>query len=196
MLQGAPVSFVQVAAFLGLSLIFFFFVLRAVAARTHETGTTADARSRMGILLQSIGIGAAGFGFVAIRTGPPSLFDLIETTVVVALMGGAVALFASSSRALGKNWSLVARTRSDHQLIRTGPYARVRHPIYLGMLLFLLAMAVAFDHWRQLIVAIPVFLAGTSIRTRIEDRLLEQNFGQEFIDYRNSTPALLPRLSA
>lgn len=196
MLHGSPVSYVQVAAFLVMSVIFFLFVLRALAARTREAGAKADRRSRIGIVLQSIGIAAAGFGFVAIRTGAPNLFDLFDTAVVVALMGGAVALFASSSKALGKNWSLVARTRSDHRLIRTGPYARVRHPIYLGMLLFLLAMAVAFDHWPQLIVAIPIFLAGTIIRTRIEDRLLEQNFGQEFIDYRNSTPALMPRLSA
>ena len=84
--------------------------------------------------------------------------------------------------------------RSDHQLVRSGPYARVRHPIYLGLLLFLLAMAVAFGHWLQLILSVPIYLAGTHIRTRIEDRLLEQTFGDDFRVYRNSTPALLPRL--
>jgi len=84
--------------------------------------------------------------------------------------------------------------RSDHELVRSGPYARVRHPIYLGLLLFLLAMAVALGHWLQLVVAVPLYLAGTEIRTRIEDRLLEQTFGDAFRDYRNSTPALLPRL--
>jgi protein-S-isoprenylcysteine O-methyltransferase Ste14 len=84
--------------------------------------------------------------------------------------------------------------RSDHQLVRTGPYARVRHPIYLGMLLFLLAMSVALGHWLQLIAAVPIFLIGTIIRTRLEDALLEQQFGGAFRDYRNSTPALIPRL--
>ena len=109
-------------------------------------------------------------------------------------MGGAIALFATSSRELGRNWSLVARTRSDHELVRTGPYARVRHPIYLGMLLFLLGLAVALGHWVQLIVAVPLFLIGTSIRTRIEDGLLEQSFGDAFRKYQSSTPALIPRL--
>jgi len=113
---------------------------------------------------------------------------------VVVLMSGAIALFAASSRELGRNWSLVARMRSDHELVRTGPYARVRHPIYLGMLLFLLALAVALGHWAQLIVAIPVFLAGTTIRTHLEDGLLEQQFGETFRAYRSSTPALIPRL--
>ena len=84
--------------------------------------------------------------------------------------------------------------RTDHQLVRDGPYARVRHPIYLGMLLFLLGLAVAFGHWLQLAFALPLFLAGTAIRTRLEDRLLESQFGQEFCDYAQATPALIPRL--
>jgi protein-S-isoprenylcysteine O-methyltransferase Ste14 len=109
-------------------------------------------------------------------------------------MGGAIGLFAASSRELGRNWSLVARMRDDHQLVRTGPYARVRHPIYLGMLLFLLAFAVGLGHWTQLVIALPVFLAGTAIRTRLEDGLLEQQFGEEFRDYRSATPALIPRI--
>jgi protein-S-isoprenylcysteine O-methyltransferase Ste14 len=196
MIFNSHVSLLQVSAFLILSLIFFLFLLRALVARTRETGGRSDGRSRVGILLQSLGIACAGFGFIAVRLGPPSTINLIETAAVVVLMGGSVALFALSSRALGRNWSLVARTRSDHELVRSGPYAHVRHPIYLGMLLFLIAMAVAFRHWPQLLVAIPIFLVGTRIRTRLEDQLLEQSFGQEFIAYRNSTPALLPRLSA
>jgi len=109
-------------------------------------------------------------------------------------MGGAIGLFAASSRELGKNWSLVARMRSDHVLVRSGPYAHVRHPIYLGMLLFLLSLAVALGHWLQLIVGLPLFLIGTRIRTKSEDELLEAQFGLEFTDYARSTPALIPRL--
>ena len=84
--------------------------------------------------------------------------------------------------------------RTDHQLIRNGPYARVRHPIYLGMLLFLFGLAVAFGHWLQLVVAVPLFLVGTSIRTRLEDRLLEGQFGKDFEEYARSTPSLIPRI--
>jgi len=118
---------------------------------------------------------------------------MVATAAVIALMGCAIWLFAASSSALGKNWSIVARMRSDHELVRNGPYGNVRHPIYLGLLLFMLAMAVAFGHWLQLILAVPIYLAGTQIRTRIEDHLLEQTFGDDFRAYRDSTPALLPR---
>src|SRR3954447_15556339 len=126
MVFSSQVSAIQVGAFVGLSLLFFMFVLRALAGRTRETGAKSDGRSRLGILLQSLGIGAAGFGFITINLGPPNSVNLVETAGVVLLMGGAVGLFASSSRALGKNWSLVARTRTDHELVRSGPYARVR----------------------------------------------------------------------
>jgi protein-S-isoprenylcysteine O-methyltransferase Ste14 len=191
---AVPISIAQIWAFWGLSLLFFLFLFRALSRRTKETGGKRDRRSRFGILLQSIGIGLTGFGPATVSLSPLSVAGLSGTAAVVLLMTGSIALFAASSRALGRNWSLVARTRSDHELVRNGPYARIRHPIYLGMLLFMLALAVTLGHWLQLIVAVPIFLAGTAIRTRIEDHLLEQSFGDSFRAYRSSTPALIPRI--
>jgi protein-S-isoprenylcysteine O-methyltransferase Ste14 len=161
--------------------------------RTPESGGRREGKSRIGIVLQSISFFFAGFG--GARPSLPLLSPaaLGGALAVLLLMGGSLYLFAASSSALGKNWSLEARMRTDHQLIRNGPYARVRHPIYLGMLLFLLGLAVALGHWLQLVVALPLFLVGTSIRTKLEDRLLEEQFGQEFTDYARSTPALIPR---
>ena len=191
---AVPVSLTQFWAFLALSLVFFVFLFRAASRRTSETGATSDGRSRLGIIVQSVGIALAGFGPTNPTLAPFSPAALAGTVAVIVLMGGSVGLFAASSRALGRNWSLVARTRTDHELVRSGPYARIRHPIYLGMLLFLLALAVAVGHWIQLLIAVPVFLVGTAIRTRIEDLLLEQSFGDVFREYRSSTPALIPRI--
>jgi protein-S-isoprenylcysteine O-methyltransferase Ste14 len=141
-----------------------------------------------------VGFAIVSFGFIRVALGPASPLALLETAVVVALMAGATGLFITSSRALGKNWSLVARTRTDHQLISTGPYARVRHPIYLAMLLFLVALAVGLGHWAQLLIAAPFFLVGTKIRTDAEDRLLEESFGDAFRQYRTATPAIFPKI--
>lgn len=189
-----PVSHLQLWAFFAPSLLFFFFLFRAFSRRTGEVGTRRDSRSSFGILLQSLGIGVAAVGRVKPVLASFSPAGLAGTSTVVLLMAGAIILFAASSNALGRNWSIVARTRSDHELVQSGPYARVRHPIYLGLLLFLLGLAVAYGHWLQLVVAVPLYLAGTKIRTSIEDRLLERRFGDVFRDYRNSTPALIPRL--
>ena len=194
LLRPLPVSYLQLATFSVCGLIFFVFLLRAISQRAPETGAKRDRRSQLGIAIQSVGISLAGFGLVKPILPPLSTASMAGTVAVLVLMSGAIGLFAASSRELGRNWSLVARMRSDHELIRTGPYARVRHPIYLGMLLFLLALAVALGHWVQLLAALPVFFIGTAIRTRLEDGLLEQSFGDSFLDYRRSTPALIPRI--
>ena len=191
---ATPVSPLQLWTFQALSIVFFLFLIRAFWRRSGETGSRRDPRSSLGILLQVIGIFAVGVGRPKVILHPLQPASLAATAAVIVLMGGTIWLFAASSSALGKNWSIVARMRSDHDLVRSGPYARVRHPIYLGLLLFLLAMAVALGHWLQLVVVVPLYLAGTRVRTGVEDRLLEQTFGETFRDYRNSTPALLPRL--
>lgn len=189
-----PVSLMQFWLFLGLSVVFFAFLIRASMRKGSDVGAKRDNRSRLGIILQSIGIGLAGFGPTLPVLSPTDPAAITGSIGVLVFMGGSIALFATSSRALGKNWSVVARTLDDHELVQCGPYAYVRHPIYLGMLLFLLGLAAALGHLVQLVIAVPVFLTGTLIRTRIEDGLLEAQFGDAFRDYARSTPALIPKL--
>jgi protein-S-isoprenylcysteine O-methyltransferase Ste14 len=189
-----PVGIAQIWLFTALALVFFGFLIRAASRRGGESGAKRDSRSRLGIIFQAVGIGLVGFGPTKPTLPPLGPAAIAGSLAVVLLMTGAIGLFAASSSALGRNWSVVARTRTDHELVRQGPYAYVRHPIYLGMLLFLLSLAVALGHWLQLLAAIPVFLIGTTIRTRIEDRLLEAQFGIEFRDYARTTPAIIPKL--
>lgn len=191
---SVPIGWLQFWIFTALGILFFAALIRALMKRTPESIGRSASKSRLGIALQSIAFFITGFG----RTEPTlplwSPASIAGAVAVLILMGGTLCLFVASSNALGKNWSLEARMRTDHQLIRVGPYKRVRHPIYLGMLLFLLGLAVALGHWFQLIVALPLFFIGTSIRTKSEDQLLREQFGQEFADYARSTPSLIPRL--
>lgn len=191
---AVPIGFPQFWLFDALALLFFAFLIRAARKRDREANVRRDRRSRGGIIVQSIGIGLAGIGPARPILEPLGTASLAGCALVASFMGAAIGLFAASSRALGRNWSIVARTRSDHELVRDGPYAYLRHPIYLGLLFFLLGLAAALGHWLQLIVAVPIYLAGTMIRTRVEDHLLEQAFGDEFRDYRSRTPALIPKI--
>lgn len=189
-----PIAMPQWWLFDTLALVFFALIVRAMMRRPKESGGRTDSGSRLGIILQSFGIALAGIGAVRPTLSWYSAPAIAGYVAVLLLMGGAVALFGLSSTELGKNWSIEARTLDDHQLVCSGVYACVRHPIYLAMLLFMLGLAVSLGHLVQLIVAIPVFLVGTKMRTDAEERLLEQSFGNAFVRYRDSTPALFPKI--
>lgn len=95
---------------------------------------------------------------------------------------------------IGKYWSATVALREGHELIRTGPYSRVRHPIYTGMLLAVLGTALAVGRYRA-IVAFVVVLIGFIWKSRKEEALLSGQFGPAFEEHRRHTGFFLPRLS-
>jgi protein-S-isoprenylcysteine O-methyltransferase Ste14 len=94
---------------------------------------------------------------------------------------------------LGRNWSGIVTVKRDHELIRSGPYALVRHPIYTGLLLAILGTAVAIGEWRGLI-AFALIAAGFVIKLRTEERFMSETFGEQYARYRAEVPALIPFL--
>ena len=164
--------------------------------RTPKSAAAPAAQSGLsvvGIVIQSASFFIAGFG--RLHPGPAlSVRSLVLAAIVLALGCAGALLFDRSAKVLGDNWSLVARMRTDHGLVRDGPFARVRHPIYLAMLLMLFAVGLGLGHILSLAAALPVFFAGTVIRTREEERLLRQQFGSEYENYARTTPAFIPRI--
>jgi protein-S-isoprenylcysteine O-methyltransferase Ste14 len=92
---------------------------------------------------------------------------------------------------LGANWSGTVTLKEDHELVRTGPYGWVRHPIYTGLLLAILGSAVARNEWRAL--AGFVLAAASLIRKlRIEERWMRETFGERYEAYARDVRALVP----
>lgn len=173
------------------------FVIALLAARSRrevEAGTTRSRASTLGIAVQGLGIALAGYGVQRVTLDPLSPKALIEALMVTLLIAAALGLFVWASRAMGRNWSIVARTRADHALVQSGPFARVRHPIYVAMALFMLALAFALGHTRQLILAAPLFALGTAMRVRIEETLLRTMFGAEYDSYADRVKRFIPGL--
>ena len=94
---------------------------------------------------------------------------------------------------LGRNWSGTVTVKQDHELIRSGPYGLVRHPIYSGLLLALLGTAIAIGEWRGLLGFIAI-AAGFLIKIRTEERFMGETFGDAYARYRAEVPALIPFL--
>jgi protein-S-isoprenylcysteine O-methyltransferase Ste14 len=92
---------------------------------------------------------------------------------------------------LGRNWSGTVTRKEGHELIRSGPYAYVRHPIYTGLLVALLGSAVACGELRAMIGLGVV--AGAFIRKlRIEERFMREIFPGQYQRYCTEVPALVP----
>jgi protein-S-isoprenylcysteine O-methyltransferase Ste14 len=91
-------------------------------------------------------------------------------------------------------WSATVALRRGHQLIRTGPYAHIRHPIYTGILTAVLGTALVAGRYRAL-VAFVAMLAGFIWKSRQEEKLLASQFGPAFEEHRRHTGFFLPRFS-
>ena len=93
---------------------------------------------------------------------------------------------------IGKNWSSAVTIKVGHELVRTGPYAWVRHPIYFGLLVGLAGTGLARDKLIAL-PAIALFWLGFWIKSRMEERLMFKAFGEQYVEYSKSAGALIPR---
>jgi protein-S-isoprenylcysteine O-methyltransferase Ste14 len=108
-----------------------------------------------------------------------------------ALVGLVVAIWARIH--LGQYWSDKVVLKVDHQLIRSGPYAHMRHPIYSGVLLGVLGTALVQAEWRGLL-AFVLLLTNYSIKAKKEERILATRFSEEFREHQRQAGFLLPRL--
>jgi len=192
MLWPQPIGVPQLAVFgaiMAAGAVALFTVSRN---RQSRDAACKSGRSVAGIVLQGVGFGTVGFGPTRISLAWNSPSALILAAIVALLGAGALALFVSAATTMGKNWSVVARMRSDHELVRSGPFATVRHPIYLALLLYLLSFALALGHLLNLVIALPFYCAGTTIRIREEEKLLREKFGDEHERYTREVSAFIP----
>lgn len=118
----------------------------------------------------------------------PELRALAIGGFVIAVCGIALALWARTN--LGQYWSDKVELRVDHQLIRTGPYAHLRHPIYSGVLLGVAGTALVVGEWRG-VLAFFILLVNYIIKARREDRILAGTFA-DFTDHKKQAGFLLP----
>ncbi len=132
-----------------------------------------------------------GRGWLLRRFVPVSpLLGAIGVATTVA--GIAFAIWARWH--LGENWSATVTLKEGHELIRSGPYRRIRHPIYTGMLFAFAGTALALGEYRGLI-SICIVLAAFYTKARKEERFLTQEFGDSFREHTRHTGMFFPKFS-
>ncbi len=118
-----------------------------------------------------------------------SFFGYVIIGTVLTVLGLIIAIWARIS--LGRNWSSYTTYKKEHELITTGPYRFLRHPIYSGMFLMLTG---AFLYYGKLIILVIFAIASMIIAWRIvqEEKSMIKLFGKKYTDYMRRTRRLIP----
>lgn len=107
----------------------------------------------------------------------------------IALSGAALGIWAKQH--LGRMFTANLAVKEAHILVTDGPYGIVRHPIYLGIVLFMLGTGLVWDRLPLALLA-PAYAVCFAIQLRVEESILTAHFGEEYVHYRSRVPALIP----
>jgi protein-S-isoprenylcysteine O-methyltransferase Ste14 len=166
------------------------------ALKTKPISIKESFASRYGILLIEI------TGFVLLFNSSAEIgflrYHLLPRTLAMSLAGivltwAGIAIAIWARHHLGQYWSARVTIKEGHQLIRTGPYASMRHPIYSGVVLAAAGSALTIDRWRCA-VGVGLILLGYCLKARKEEKMLSVQFGEAFVEHRKHTGFLIPRL--
>jgi protein-S-isoprenylcysteine O-methyltransferase Ste14 len=160
-----------------------------ISKRNKTAPQTVDRRARVGIVLVAI-------GYAILWMGPywrhrPEYWRVSLSVLCYVF---ASLLSWGGRKALGRQWRVEAGLNADHELVTSGPYRFVRHPIYASMLGTFLATGFMITPLWRMAVAAVFFIVGTEIRVRVEDHLLTSHFGDSFRTYQRNVPAYIPFL--
>ena len=172
-----------------------FYIYWLVSA--YMTRSTIKRRhSRLSFL--SSGIVWVVIALIAVELVSPDILGarILPSSIWLSLVGLIITVaglgFAVWARVhLGKNWSMMPAIRIEHTLTRTGPYRYVRHPIYTGLILALLGTAIGIGYlwvFFGVVLAIVMFV----IKFRLEEQILEGEFGAKYAEYKKEVKALIP----
>ncbi len=168
------------------------------AAASAGVKTAAQSESRQSRLSYSIPLWIAAVLLFDHHLGPfldahlyPIRLWLVIAGTILTAAGVAYAIWAR--RVLGANWSANVSVKQGHELIRSGPYALTRHPIYTGMLLAFLGTTLAVGEARALI-AIVLVIGSLWYKLSLEEKVMRQTFGAAYDDYSRRVKTLIPFL--
>jgi protein-S-isoprenylcysteine O-methyltransferase Ste14 len=111
------------------------------------------------------------------------------TGVALCLLGFGLAI--NARRHLGRNWGLPMSRKEQPELVTSGPYARIRHPIYTGLILAMLGSAIGVNiFWALLLVPVGAYFIYSA---RCEEAVMLQLFPEQYAAYMARTGMLAPR---
>jgi protein-S-isoprenylcysteine O-methyltransferase Ste14 len=173
------------------------FILYWIVSARGVKRSLGHEASRLGGVVRIIALGVVfavagnrSFLLPALHLSAMTARVLHVAGVVLCAAGIAVAIWARSQ--LGRNWGMPASVKEDPELITSGPYRVVRHPIYAGVLLAMIGSALVVG--RSWLVLLGVFVVYFAYTARLEERTLARQFPDAYGRYRARTKMVVPYL--
>lgn len=157
-------------------------------AESHKTTleTVLLTLAWIGFLVPLIWIVSPAFAFAEypLRAGP---FVAGVTCLAIGLW-----LFYRSHADLGTNWSVTLELRKEHRLITQGVYRAIRHPMYSALLLYGVGQALVVPNWVAGVLNLIAFAILFTLRVGAEEKMMAEQFGEEYAAYSARTKRLIP----
>ena len=175
-------------------------VIRTPHIRAHHRNAIRSSRRSPVDNVLLFGASLGGFIVPLIYVFTPWLgFADYHPRAWIGITGIAVMLIADwifwrSHHDLGGNWSPKLDIRQDHTLITNGLYRKIRHPMYLGFWLLVIAQAMILPNWLAGFAGLLTFAPLYVYRVPKEEQMMQEQFGGAYDDYVRSTGRLFPLL--
>jgi protein-S-isoprenylcysteine O-methyltransferase Ste14 len=163
-----------------------YWLVMAVTAKAGKSRWTQFAGVRLGIILVILFlIRLRVFKGHAAGTGDPWLLGI---GLALFVLGLALAVWARVY--LGRNWGMPMSQKAEPELVTTGPYRRVRHPIYSGIILAMVGTAIAVSvYW---LIAVAILGGYFLVSAVVEERTMAKLFPAAYPPYKRATKILIP----
>jgi protein-S-isoprenylcysteine O-methyltransferase Ste14 len=177
---------VDIVIFAGWVAFWIYWLAASIGVKAGQTRWARFAGFRIGVILVILLVlRVRGHKGHATATSDPWLQGI---GLAVFLLGLALAIWARLY--LGRNWGMPMSQKVDPELVTTGPYSRVRHPIYSGIILAMIGTTIAVSlYWLVAVVFIGAYFLYSAI---VEERLMARLFPGSYLEYKRSTKMLIP----
>jgi protein-S-isoprenylcysteine O-methyltransferase Ste14 len=161
-----------------------------------QTKRTVEKQSVLSALAHRIPVALGWWLLIFPKLSGPLNWQVIPRTAFLQVLGTAICVYGLlftlwARRTLAGNWSSDVTFKRDHELIRTGPYRFVRHPIYTGLLIMCAGTAIVIGQLRGALSLLLVAI-GFWIKLSQEERLLARHFPDAYPAYQRQVKALVP----
>ncbi|MFX1475115.1 MAG: isoprenylcysteine carboxylmethyltransferase family protein [Promethearchaeota archaeon] len=165
----------------------------------HRWKALAHTEGKGRTILWALGMGLTWIAMILYLVALPQLswtqlpFPEWLRWLGVSLCLGAIPFLVWVHRTLGKHWKTTLKVAQDHSLVTSGPYRRVRHPMYTVLITFNIGLSLISANL-FVVIGFLLLILLTFARIPLEERMLLDQFGEEYRAYMQRTGRLLPRL--